>query len=771
MSRETPTQLLKSSQRLSLLLEHTPLAVIEWTPTFKIADWNPTAQNIFGYSKSEVVGTDGLELLWLQSAREQLNQLWQQLWQQPIPISHTSENLTKTGKIIYCQWHNIPLIDGAGKIVSVASWVDDVTEQKLAEDALQNTKEQLEICLEARTHELTIALVDLKEASAQLKSEIAERQQLETCLLQQQQQYGSVVNNVEARLRKQLTALSELAQCQAIYNGDLAIALPEITKTVSRTLEVERCSVWLYNDDHSLIRCLNLDKLPHLEPKLNSIVVDGEARAEKVSSGKGNLYQHLTHYQLTATQNPDYFKALEEERIIAVTDVYIDPRTREFSTSYLRPLNITSVLDIPIRLGGIVVGVMCIEHTGAPHEWTLEEQSFASTTANLVSLAMEASNRAATEKALRQSQEQFHQLTENIREVFFLSNPDLSQFYYISPAYAEIWGRTVQSLHDQPSSWFDSVHPDDCDRVFQAFTKHLQGEQVFNQEYRIILPDGLERWVWVRAFPVLNDSGVVERTAGLAEDITERKRAEAEILNTLAQEKELGDLKSRFISITSHEFRTPLTTILSTTELLEYYEWSKHEQIEHLHVIQNAVSQMLQLLEDKLFIGTAEAGKLPFHPVLLDVPKLCQDLVTEIQWGLSWKISPPPLQHTINFVSHVHSFIAPMDRKLLRHILTNLLSNAIKYSPGGGTVRFELICQAEQVVFRIQDWGIGILPEDQPRLFQFFHRGSNVGAINGTGLGLAIVKKCVELHGGQISFRSQVGAGTTFTVTLPLFSH
>ncbi|MBE9126744.1 MULTISPECIES: PAS domain-containing protein [unclassified Coleofasciculus] len=546
----------------------------------------------------------------------------------------------------------------------------------------------------------------------------------------------------EARLRKQHRALSELAHCQAIYNGELSVALQEITETVAQTLEVERCSIWLYNSDRSSLCCIDLYKL--------------------------TPQHHSAAYELTATQYPNYFKVLDNEQVIAATDAHTDPRTQEFCASYLTPLGITSMLDVPIRLGGIVVGVLCAEHTGTQRYWTLEEESFASTTAYMVSLAMEANTRATTEKALRKSEEQFRQLTENIREVFFLTSPDLRQIYYISPAYEEIWGRSPQSLYEQPSFWLDSVHPDDRERVTAAVAKHLKGQKIFEEEYRIVRPDGLQRWVWMRGFQVVNESGLIERTAGIAEDVTERKRAEAEILKALAKEKELGDLKSRFVSITSHEFRTPLATIMSTAELLEYYDWTPEEEKEQLQLIQETVKQMLQLLEDTLFIGIAEAGQLPFHPVLLDLREFCQELITEIQRGLTWKRFSSEVSYTLTFTSQGQRFLACMDRKLLRQLLNNLLFNAIKYSPVGGSVDVELICDQENAIFVVQDRGLGIPKEDQPRLFEFFHRGKNVGAIEGTGLGLAIVKKCVDLHGGQIAVNSEVGVGTTFIVTLPL---
>ncbi|HEY9668178.1 MAG TPA: HAMP domain-containing sensor histidine kinase, partial [Coleofasciculaceae cyanobacterium] len=223
-------------------------------------------------------------------------------------------------------------------------------------------------------------------------------------------------------------------------------------------------------------------------------------------------------------------------------------------------------------------------------------------------------------------------------------------------------------------------------------------------------------------------------------------------------------------TMTSHEFRTPLCTILSSADLLELYgiQWSEERKLEHLQRIQTAVQRMTHLLDDVLLIGQAEAGKLEFKPSPLDLDKFCGDLVTEVQLSTGSK-------HTIAFIKRGQCTTARMDEKLLRHIFSNLLSNAIKYSLTNSTVHFEVNCQDEEATFQIRDQGLGIPEEDQQRLFEAFHRAKNVGTIAGTGLGLAIVKKSVDLHGGHIVVESIVGVGTTFTVTLPLintvFSH
>lgn len=245
--------------------------------------------------------------------------------------------------------------------------------------------------------------------------------------------------------------------------------------------------------------------------------------------------------------------------------------------------------------------------------------------------------------------------------------------------------------------------------------------------------------------------------------IREGKQAEYEMQLALQEERELNELKSRFVSMVSHELRTPLTVIRTSLELLERYhdivsEDKRQEYFQRSHV---AVRNMTQLLEDVLTIGKAEAGRLEFNPIQLDLKQFCSEIVEEMQMGIG-------SHYAIAFEIEGNCTDAQADPKLLRSILTNLLSNAIKYSPTGSTVVFHLACNEHTAIFEIRDQGIGIPLEDQPRLFEVFHRASNVSTIRGTGLGLAIVQECVRHHQGHITFVSQEGIGTSFKVTLPL---
>ncbi|BAZ47884.1 response regulator [Nostoc ellipsosporum NOK] len=249
----------------------------------------------------------------------------------------------------------------------------------------------------------------------------------------------------------------------------------------------------------------------------------------------------------------------------------------------------------------------------------------------------------------------------------------------------------------------------------------------------------------------------------------------------LEKEKQSRNMESCFVSMVSHEFRNPLSNIFNYTELLvnSSNQLSEDKKQEYIYEIQNAVRYLDTLLSDVLLIGKSEVGRDSFNPSPLDLENFCKNLVSEIQLsvGDNYKIifsmeGLCTIKDDTNTVPNSQLIttkhrLPGLDKKLLHHILTNLLSNAVKYSPQGSTVHFDLFCVQGEAIFRIQDQGIGIPEADQENLFNSFHRGSNVGKIPGHGLGLAIVKHYVDLHGGQITYASKLGMGTTFIVSLP----
>lgn len=290
----------------------------------------------------------------------------------------------------------------------------------------------------------------------------------------------------------------------------------------------------------------------------------------------------------------------------------------------------------------------------------------------------------------------------------------------------------------------------------------LASGKPFESEQQMRRKDG--SLIWVHVYGIAVDPANLDRGSIWTNvDITERRRAEEEVRRALAKERELNELKSRFVAMTSHEFRTPLATILSSTELLDRHHerLSAEERHTILRRIAAGVDRMAHMLDNVLTIGRAETEAMNFSPAPLDLPGLCRQLVDEVRAGAD---------RDIRFEFSGEQATVEMDEKLLRHALGNLLSNAVKYSQQGSRVIFNARVADAAAAFEISDEGIGIPQQDHERLFEAFHRARNVGNIAGTGLGLAIVKKSVELHGGSIAFTSEIGRGTRFTVTLPLHS-
>ncbi len=230
----------------------------------------------------------------------------------------------------------------------------------------------------------------------------------------------------------------------------------------------------------------------------------------------------------------------------------------------------------------------------------------------------------------------------------------------------------------------------------------------------------------------------------------------------LAQQGELSEMKVQFFSMVSHEFRTPLSVILGSTQLLFDSQAVVGEKaVNNLRRIQAASRSMKQLLGDILTLTRAEAGKLEYQPENVELVSFCLNLIEDFRLD-------PKFSHEVQFTNHATVVNAFLDEKLMYSILGNLLANSIKYSAAGSGIWFLMGGDRDNLMFTIKDEGIGISEADRVYLFEPFYRGKNIRSTAGTGLGLAVVKKCVDLHGGEISVDSREGEGTTFVVRIPL---
>ncbi len=265
----------------------------------------------------------------------------------------------------------------------------------------------------------------------------------------------------------------------------------------------------------------------------------------------------------------------------------------------------------------------------------------------------------------------------------------------------------------------------------------------------------------LKNYSAVLEEQVKNRTLILEEAIVELEKTKKELRQALEKEKELNELKSRFVSMASHEFRTPLTTMLSSLSLVTKYgeHNDKDNQVKHVSKIKTSINNLTDILNDFLSVSKLEEGKVENMPEEMNLNLFINEIISEMQ----------SLATEGQKIVHLHSGneIVYLDKKLLKNILFNLISNAIKFSPGKALIEIKAQVLNSSVKISVKDNGIGISKEDQEHLFERFFRGHNATHIQGTGLGLNIIAKYAELMNGILDFESKENKGTTFTIIIP----
>jgi PAS domain S-box-containing protein len=418
-------------------------------------------------------------------------------------------------------------------------------------------------------------------------------------------------------------------------------------------------------------------------------------------------------------------------------------------------------LGVPLKNQKGAFGVMAVQDYRDPHAYGEEEKQLLTFVAAQTAIAIE---RKRSEQALRESEQKFRALFETSSQGVMLH--DVETFLEVNPAALRIMGyeRPEDLIGRRPHETAPPIQPDGRDSAVAArqFIQQCmeEGSARFDWMARSAQGTDIPLEVILTRVPM----GGRQIIQAVINDISARKRAEADLRRALEREKELGALKSRFVSMVSHEFRTPLGIIISSAGILDKYfdRLDAAERREHLDSILRSTRRMGNLMEEVLLLARLDSGKLRFDPQAVDLAALCRVIADELASVTSRRC---PIELDID----LPQLSARTDEKLIRHILANLLTNAVKYSEPGVPVRLSARRENHCVVFRVEDSGIGIPEEDREWLFQAFHRGSNVGQRSGTGLGLVIVQRCVELHGGSIEVDSAVNRGTRMTVRLPVF--
>jgi PAS domain S-box-containing protein len=388
---------------------------------------------------------------------------------------------------------------------------------------------------------------------------------------------------------------------------------------------------------------------------------------------------------------------------------------------------------------------------------------------------------------LSASKDRLELVMGSLEEVVWGRNLPDYQMQYVSNSVVKLYGFPMADWYENPNLWMDMIHPDDIQQV-EKDNEPLFSLGVTKLEYRIITADKKIKWIHSATRIIKSTDGTPFLMTGIAKDITVQKNtqeqlnqlnnsleekvkkrtieltnSEDELKISLAKEKELGQLKSSFISVASHQFRTPLAVIQSNAELLEMLNTSgvKQEPEKYAKVtnrITETISKMTYLMDDVLTLEKLTSGNVFYTPEDIDLVVFCEKLVKNLNF----------IQRdgrALDFVIDGEAYKLQLDANLLTHSLSNLISNAFNYSVGKGNPQLSIHFAPTEVILAIRDYGLGLTKEEQLHLFEPFFRADNVAEIKGTGLGLSIAKEYVEVNKGQISVKSILGEGSCFEIT------
>ena len=363
-----------------------------------------------------------------------------------------------------------------------------------------------------------------------------------------------------------------------------------------------------------------------------------------------------------------------------------------------------------------------------------------------------------TQNALRDSEERFRQLTDNVEDVFWMFSVPSRALEYVSPAYATIWGRSVDALERTADSWLEAVHPDDRPGI-EALWNAVQDVPHYDAEFRVVMPDGSLRWVRDRLFPVRDRRDEVYRVARVTSDVTRRKEMEA--LLRVADSN-----KNEFLATLAHELRNPLSPIRNAAALLGASgEGALERQARAREVITRQVDHLAHLVDDLLDVARISEGKIALRHEEVELKGVIAQAIE----------TAGPLiharEHQLEVVEPERAIWVAGDPVRLAQSMGNLLHNAAKFTPKGGRIKVEVVLDDGVARIAVQDNGIGIAEDNLSRIFGMFTQAAVPPdrAPEGLGIGLSLVSRLLEMHGGHLSAASPgIGLGSTFTVELPV---
>ena len=592
------------------------------------------------------------------------------------------------------------------------------------------------------------------------------------------------------RLLRYQNALNNIAQGNIFINPDFNLAIQELNEQAAIGLDVDRASLWLFTDK-----------------KKNKLrVIDLYLKDE----GK-----HIADMVLEEEDYPLYFKAIKNQKVIAVNNAREDARTREFTKNYLNPLNIYSMIDVSVTIDGEVLGVVCHEATEKTHEWSIEEENFARSISDFVALIISNNNRREVQSKL-ENFTQLQRLVSSLASSFIYIplqklDEEIENSLMLLVKNMQMDGAIITRLSNEQSPVIKVSHHW-LGEAFQLFEnqlsnfdtdKHSFKIDVENKEYTLFScpksaknknkrENDLLYTMGVRSgisLPIKNDSGIVfaklyffstqlkiilspneinllSSLSTILENAFLRKEKEEELIKAKENAEAATLSKSVFLANMSHEIRTPLNAVLGFSEILSRMI-KQPNQVDYLNSIRSSGKTLLSLINDILDFSKIEAGKLSLQNDVVSLVNLFSEInqafeLKTIQKGLDFKISIPK-----EFPKYIY-----IDELRLKQVILNLLSNAVKFTDTGFVrVLIKIEQQNKQSIdfeIQVKDSGIGMSDGFKNRVFEAFEQqeGQDNRKYGGTGLGLAITSRIIKMMGGKIRIQSNLNKGSRFRIQL-----
>ena len=739
--KQAELELRNSQKRLSSHLDNTPLAAIFWDRNFKVIDWNKSAENIFGYKKSEAVGKHANDLIVPKELKDQIMDIFKRLLANTGGQRSTNENITKDGKRILCVWYNAAIIDTTGYVTGVASLVEDVTIRKQNIDELKKSETKFELLLENMPNAVFLTQLGGEEAGKIIYANPAAEKQ--TGYRSSDLVGMNIINNFF--VEQDTKALKDNRE-DGLKKGEI-LSFIEKKKRADGSIYLTQVMVTSIEYKHKMVTLsVNTDitkqiqaqeKIQESEKKYKSLFENNYSPVFTTSiDGKilecNNAFVEMFGYQTK-----------EEIYKINAKVLHKSQASRKLFLEKLKDQKFISNFETNgIKKDGTVISILI--------------------SANLISdIIIQGTIFNITD--IKKYQAEILKLSRGIEQ-----SPDMiiitdleGNIEYANPKISEATGYSNEELIGQNPRIFASGKTPKI--VYEELWGTILSGKTWKGELLNKRKNGETYWESVNIAPIIDNEGNILNYIGVKNDITEKKEITVQLIRAKEKAEELYKLKSNFLANMSHELRTPLAGILGFTEILE--EDIKDEELKKIaNLVNENGKRLLETLNLILNLSKIESEAMEIEFTEFDV-------IQEIKRSAKiFEVSAAKKNILINVNSNLDSLIIYSDVRIFYEIMNNLINNAVKYTTAGSVnVYVDISNNDKFVVIKVIDTGIGI-PEDKQKLIWEEFRQVSEGAsrvFEGAGLGLTITNKYIQKLKGKIEVESELGKGSTFTVYIP----